>query len=415
MARGGPSVQQVPACYKLARGDLEAYVSTLRANRDWDINVNEFITGLYRPPDEKKVMDVVNDGLNRALRLNRPERERPAHAEEPRYQNYWQARYLMEMITDAIADLERQNGGKIKPARIFKKLDHDNDGYVSLSDLKSSCERLKVPNTHADLHALLSTLDQGDHGAVNISEFCQKWETYDGNMLDHLQRPVRGVRFEGGTIHGGPLQEKQDKLEKEQAAMARSASMPPPSRAGSERAGSIRSQMSPQLSRSATSSIRRSPSSPLIYDSQVARIQGKGRISDVIRSRFEEWKPQKSELYNSMPLTRFGATIYPDTRHITEPSVPLAAQYMSDHDRFKTTNNVSGMFAVPDHRHPQTHDDMNKYAKREYKIERMKARQRDFQERSEAANEAARLFDTQRIARKALNQLNYERRCHASG
>ena len=44
--------------------------------------------------DEKKVIHYVNDGLNRVLRGNPPPRERPPDSEKPRYENYWQARYL---------------------------------------------------------------------------------------------------------------------------------------------------------------------------------------------------------------------------------------------------------------------------------------------------------------------------------
>lgn len=53
---------------------------------------------------------------------------------------------------------------------------------------------------------------------------------------------------------------------------------------------------------------------------------------------------------------------------------------------------------------------MKRHSVGEFRVERIRNRQREFAERCHAANEAAREFDEQRVARKALTQLNYERR-----
>ncbi|CAK0870129.1 unnamed protein product, partial [Prorocentrum cordatum] len=148
---------------------------------------------------------------------------------------------------------------------------------------------------------------------------------------------------------------------------------------------------------------------------QVAQMTGSCRVSDAIRSRFSAWKAQKSELYTSLPKARYGLTDYHDTRHITEPSVPLSGQYMPDSERFKTTNHVMSAFSVPDHAHPQTSDDLRKHSLREYKVERIRDRQRDFSERCWAANEAAQNFDDRKMAHKALTLMNYERQTRTDG
>lgn len=150
-----------------------------------------------------------------------------------------------------------------------------------------------------------------------------------------------------------------------------------------------------------------------IYESQVSQMS-KGRVTDVITNRVRQWKPHKSELYTSMPRTRFGMTIYPDTRHVTEASVPLSGSYMGDGERFKTTNNVHSLFAVPDPLHPQTQDTMKKHSRGEFRVERIRQRQTEFADRCWAANEAAREFDEMKVARKAMNLLDYERKCHMS-
>eukprot|EP00929_Paragymnodinium_shiwhaense_P028762 TRINITY_DN16607_c0_g1_i1.p1 TRINITY_DN16607_c0_g1~~TRINITY_DN16607_c0_g1_i1.p1 ORF type:complete len:1041 (+),score=274.71 TRINITY_DN16607_c0_g1_i1:137-3259(+) len=414
----------------LVRADIEAFVSTLHHNRDHEVDVKRLVKNIYRPQHEKKQLEYVNDGLNRQRRGLRPPRERPPHAEEARYENYWQARVLMDHVNDAIAQVECSNGGKIKPSKIFKSLDIDNDGFITLSDLKSALEKHKVPHRSPDLHAMFSELDKKDQGSIDIGEFTRNFEVFQGSLLDNMQKPIKAVYHEGGLQYGGPLQEK---LEAQDRAIAegkmpgnmpvldapgdagdpRARSAPPPSGGSSQRSG--RSKASSSMSHIGRAGANIA-GAPIIYAPEVHQIMqgGQARISDVIRARTSAWKPSKAELYTSLPQTRYGMTCYPDTRHCTEPSVPLAAQYMDDVQRFKTTNSVKSIFAVPDVRDPQQADSMRKHARNEYRIERIRQRQRDFSDRCHAANEAASEFDEMKIARKAMNQLNYERRCQMS-
>merc|ERR1719359_1895861 len=127
---------------------------------------------------------------------------------------------------------------------------------------------------------------------------------------------------------------------------------------------------------------------PTIYAPQLEHFQGEGRISDVIRARFSQWKPHKAEIYTSMPRTRYGMTPFPDTRHVMEPSVPLSGAHLDASERFKTTAGVHTIFSVPDPRDPQVADAMRKHAQNEFRIERIRQRQRDFTERCDAANKA---------------------------
>merc|ERR1712137_701335 len=57
-------------------------------------------------------------------------------------------------------------------------------------------------------------------------------------------------------------------------------------------------------------------SAPIIYAPEVDMITGShGRVSDVIRKRFNQWKPTRAEIYTALPKTRYGMTCFPDTRH----------------------------------------------------------------------------------------------------
>ena len=64
--------------------------------------------------------------------------------EVQRYENYWQGRVMMEALGDAVAGKESSNGGNLKPSKLFRRLDRDGDGWISLSDMKSALERYKA-------------------------------------------------------------------------------------------------------------------------------------------------------------------------------------------------------------------------------------------------------------------------------
>mmetsp|Transcript_37701 Transcript_37701/g.82816 ORF Transcript_37701/g.82816 Transcript_37701/m.82816 type:complete len:1020 (-) Transcript_37701:144-3203(-) len=398
-----------PAHLKIGRADIEAFVATQHSNRDHEVEVEKLLANVYRPPDEKHVIDTVNDGLNRQRRGNRPPRERPPRGEAVPYQNYWQARHLMEQVNDAISQVENSAGGKIKPSKVFQRLDMDGDGYISLSDLHAACSRYKIQGNAADLHAMFSQLDRADKGSVDVGEFTRNYEVHMGSLLDQMQRPIKAVYHEGGVQFGGPLQETIDAeeaacvrghdLELSEAASQRAdrSASAPPSGAASDRAGSSRSQIS-----RAGASIA---STPVIYE-----MRGQGRVTDVIRARYSQWKPHKSELYTSLPRTRYGMTSYPDTRHVTEAIPHLSSYHLPEEERFKTTNGVMSIFSAPDHRHAQTEDTIKKHARNEFRVERIRNRQRELGERHQAAADAANEFDELKVARKALNTLNYERR-----
>merc|ERR1719253_611454 len=119
------------------------------------------------------------------------------------------------MIGDAISEMENGNGGKLKSSKIFKRLDVDNDGFISMSDLQSAFERYKIPHTSADLHAAFTALDKQDHGSINIGEFTRNYEVHQGSLLDKMQMPIRSVYHEGGVDNGGPVQDALDAKERE--------------------------------------------------------------------------------------------------------------------------------------------------------------------------------------------------------
>jgi len=348
--------------------------------------------------------------LNRHLRRLRPPRERPPHGEVPRHENYWQGRYALEQFADRCADLEKAKCGKIQTPTIFKQLDSDGDGYISLSDMKTAFERFGIYHTTADLHACFTCLDKADKGSISLGEFGRHYEVFQGNMLDAMARPIKGVLEDGGVTHGGPVQERLDAKDQEMAASQGDAS----ARVKTCRAASAPATrpLSAEHTIAPGNALRARASTPSVVDAYRPMLKaGNARISDIMHARINQWKPAKSELYTTPAATRFGMNVYADTSHVVEPSVPCNPSYISDAERFTTTNGAYNILGAPHIIDPQSMDAVRKHSHNEFRVERIRARQRDFTERCWAANMAAQEFDEQKLARKALNQLNYERRC----
>jgi hypothetical protein len=56
------------------------------------------------------------------------------------YENYWQARFAMELIADAMDKSEP----RFRSYKVFKKLDQDGDGFISLKDLEDAARTMKL-------------------------------------------------------------------------------------------------------------------------------------------------------------------------------------------------------------------------------------------------------------------------------
>jgi len=445
----GPTV--VPAFLRMDRADIQSFVSCELANGEQEIDPTQFITSIYH---DKLPLEEVNDALNRTLRLHPPTRQRPAtEPYNPRYKNKWQARFVMELIQEALEKKHTSNGGRLKVFNIFKRLDTDGDGYVSLQDLQKVANKYQIHLNPDDAHAFLTECDPSDQGAVDLPDFTKGWQIYQGCFLDGMQKPVRGVFRSGGALFGGPVQDRhreemaveaaeaeKDRKEFEAAQTRRMQqstnedgpisprksgsfegndtpkTQTPTSSLGSqspmERDGrnqqepmgsSARARSEPpQTPGSIVSSIPSSYRDPVVY-----------RISDVISNRCRRWKPHKRDPL-PIPPTRFARTLYPDTRHITEPMDPRSGSYLHDAHRFTTTYLSTRIDTVPDPICPQVRDAMDKRATTEFRVDRIQKRNEGLALRREASDAVYRDFDEKRIARKALDKLNYERRVRMS-
>lgn len=72
------------------------------------------------------------------------------------------------------------------------------------------------------------------------------------------------------------------------------------------------------------------------------------------------------------------------------------------------------IYAAPDPEIPAQADRVKGMAVREFRVNRLRQRISDMEHRKQQSEEAGRLFEEKRIARKALNLLNYERKIRAT-
>mmetsp|Transcript_14447 Transcript_14447/g.36159 ORF Transcript_14447/g.36159 Transcript_14447/m.36159 type:complete len:1310 (-) Transcript_14447:933-4862(-) len=481
--------------------------------------------------------DDSRDGLNRALRQLRPMRQRPRDSfmsdeerkrlenqdvgqartsasstqdrrrereEEgmagkyqedienpmPAYRNYWQARFVMELITDGLEKVENGASGKLRNYKAFKRLDHDGDCYITLNDLEKSFQQFKIAYTPEDVHAVFSELDTADRGSVDIGQFSRRFATFQGSLLDNMQRPISMVAFDGtAPVKVGPVVEREraeaayrgDGLQQvlpplpEEFELAESAPGVPQSPQFQEGGATSSSAAAAQQQADGADAMdeasadyqqqddvpsSRTPpavSSPVKAASEGGNVmsppdlgpyealedmmeaddvesragdwrikplprgrgmfagQKYGSITQVIKARTDRWKPKKSELYTTLPPGRYQRTQYPETAHVTQPiSHETIASYLPEERRFKTMALSHNIYAVPDVEIPARMDRLKSMAIRDFRVKRIQYRQEEISRRKEMAEESAREFEEKRIARKALNQLNYERKIRAT-
>lgn len=72
------------------------------------------------------------------------------------------------------------------------------------------------------------------------------------------------------------------------------------------------------------------------------------------------------------------------------------------------------MYSAPDPEIPHHFDRLRATSLREFRTRRLQQRLSDMEERKQLSEEAGREFEEKRIARKALNLLNYERKIRAT-
>lgn len=432
------------SAHKVTKADLRAVVNVEAVDNDDDLEVPALIKHLYQG---KSNMQEANDALNPAIRQLRPKRQRPKHG---RYENYWRARHSMEMLFDAVLPYQSGNAGRLPASKLFKLLDVDGDSFVNLTDLQQCYRKYKVEHDVDDLHAVMTALDPKNKGSVDIGEFTRHFVVCEGSWLDKMAQPIAGAYEYGGTAYAGAQKNlRQDQIPDgftRRGNTPRTASelstgrsepelSPSPQRSPERRAHSetrsvrsqasscspLRSYRSPAKSaRSARSAASQStacstPESWRTRSSCLTKLYSDPqRVSDILKSRCEDWKAHWEDLYDEPPGGRFAYTLYPDTRHVTEPT-PDAASFLPPGERWKTTQSMAQVWSVPDVHSPQRTDEMKRNATRDFRLERIRKRQGDMAERRELAEVAAKEFDEARIRRKAFTLYDWERRVPLRG
>lgn len=77
------------------------------------------------------------------------------------------------MMTDKIGE----RSSKQELTKAFNIIDHDKNGKISVSDIKSIAKELGVRFTDAEIHLMVEEADRDDDGEVNIEEFMRMMQT----------------------------------------------------------------------------------------------------------------------------------------------------------------------------------------------------------------------------------------------
>ncbi|KAF4661342.1 hypothetical protein FOZ61_003348 [Perkinsus olseni] len=272
-----------PVLPRIKRSDIESLVATLVSDKDGYVDVEDF---LKTCTDDKMIMDGPDALDDRAVRRLRPSKD-STQGEILDNDKYWQGRYAMEVLNEALGKKDNPSGGgggKLKAVNIFNKLDRDGDGYISLSDIRSSVEHYNVPLDRSDQMAMLKVLEGGELnlGSVDIGQFSRNFILDNGSIMDSMQRQLVGVVHDNDDGGGGLY-------------YGRTNSAPP-----SSSSPPIHGGPSPHTGRVVV-----------------------GRISDVLARRRRRHHYNNNHYHHHAPPppppTRFSRTMYPDTRFITEP------------------------------------------------------------------------------------------------
>lgn len=447
-------------------GDVQAFVGLEVDNREGQVSIKNLWRHLREDPINA---EIELDAFSGHLRRLRPMRERPAKGEqvwlggeeeaaagvtEPEtyepYSNKYQALYVMEMLSDALTKYNNRGGGRLPAYKVFKGLDMDQDGYLTLSDMRKAFKKYKMSVTESDVHALFTHFDKTDRGSVSLNDFSQGWWIESGSFLNKLSRPMRSCYFDGGARVDREVEKEHGLGEviindgremtegEKQIALGLSLGASVEGGGSGSPASTRNDEQDAELEQCPLSQIpvvtitqendyelkrkgvQTAPSS--LYSSDVFLTEPQrypkffGKISEVIGARSALWRAQKHELWTTIPSTRSGYTVYPDTRHVTEPIAHSSiASYCCESDRFKTMNSSTTVFSVPDLSLPHVAEKLRKNASSEFRVERRRARQAEMEGRKLASEAAGYEFEEKRIARKARSQLNYERRVAAYG
>ncbi len=158
-------------------GDVDALLATAVADVDSRISAAALVRSVYheqaallrREPD---------DGLKKGQRKLRPERA-PAMPSETTG-----AAEVAELLQYAVEATESGNGGHSRPIRLFRRLDIDGDGFLTMDDLRKA----KLPMSEAQLNALHSALDCSRQGSVSLAEFSAAFAPFQLSVVDNLRR-----------------------------------------------------------------------------------------------------------------------------------------------------------------------------------------------------------------------------------
>ena len=109
--------------------------------------------------------------------------------------------YQAKLSLEAFRNRFRSTAFQKPDSHLFSNLDCDRDGYITYNDILKAVHDSELPLNENDCRALMTKLDKGKTGSVNLGEFLRALSEHPPSFLDQIERTIVGVRRGGGTVY----------------------------------------------------------------------------------------------------------------------------------------------------------------------------------------------------------------------
>lgn len=245
----------------------------------------------------------------------------------------------------------------------------DNNGYITLSDLKLACQRRDIPMSDVDCLALMTKLDPTKQGSVDVSEFTRAIAEQSPSFLDQLERVIVGVSREGGTAYKAYT----------------------------------------DLATPSTSTKSDIPSGQRIVS-----------VADAMKAKIDSIRPCSGRLdafYHGLSVPKRSLPWADSTWHTVEAFPGNNPQYLTDRGRHTTMNRILGLYGHQDISVAHMADRYNKQAREDAVFHRLRTRAASLDRLAQQRERASDELDLRRIAFASANLVDYHDRvggkvCH---
>jgi len=148
---------------KITKRDVEGFLSAFSYNAYGSTNVDKIASMVYTRDDQ------IPNKLAERKWANPPPEDVNKEFSTSEVKTEDMHNHKIKGILNEIED--KVFNGKVKMYQLFRKFDHDHDGYVSYADFESCIKSLKVNASQNDMNAIMNLVDKNNNGFLTFTEF----------------------------------------------------------------------------------------------------------------------------------------------------------------------------------------------------------------------------------------------------